>query len=112
MYFYCYRIFGHFEKPIFLKLCRHTEILNVHAGSYLFKVGDPDENVFIVQNGLVSVDITSIDGSIVPLKLVKTGDSVTSLLSFTDVLIVSFNINQCSNEFILFLFKQFFSVGP
>jgi len=85
---YCYRIFGHFEKPIFLKLCRHTEILNIHAGSHLFKVGDLDENVFIVQSGLVSVNITSIDGSIIPLKLVKTGDSVTSLLSFTDVLTV------------------------
>ncbi|XP_026806456.1 neuropathy target esterase sws isoform X3 [Rhopalosiphum maidis] len=80
------RVFGHFEKPVFLRLCRHTEILNVHAGSHLFKVGDPDENVFIVQSGLVSVNITSIDGSIIPLKLVKTGDCVTSLLSFTDVL--------------------------
>ncbi|CAH1720444.1 unnamed protein product [Aphis gossypii] len=80
------RVFGHFEKPVFLRLCRHTEILNVHAGSHLFKVGDPDENVFIVQSGLISVNITSIDGSIIPLKLVKTGDCVTSLLSFTDVL--------------------------
>ncbi|KAL4141643.1 hypothetical protein QTP88_004247 [Uroleucon formosanum] len=80
------RVFGHFAKPVFLRLCRHTEILNVHAGSHLFKVGDPDENVFIVQSGLISVNITSIDGSIIPLKLVKTGDCVTSLLSFTDVL--------------------------
>lgn len=87
-----YRVFGHFEKPVFLRLCRHTEILNVHAGSHLFKVGDPDENVFIVQSGLVSVNITSIDGSIIPLKLVKTGDCVTSLLSFTDVLTVSNNV--------------------
>lgn len=63
--------------------------MNVHAGSHLFKVGDPDENVFIVQSGLVSVNITLTDGSIIPLKLVKTGDSVTSLLSFTDVLTVS-----------------------
>lgn len=74
-----------------MKLCRHTEILNVRAGSYLFKVGDLDENVFIVQNGLISVNITSVDGSTITLKLVKTGDSVTSLLSFTDVLIVSNN---------------------
>lgn len=57
----------------------------------MFKVGDPDENVFIVQSGLISVNITSIDGSIIPLKLVKTGDCVTSLLSFTDVLTVSKN---------------------
>lgn len=33
------RVFGHFEKPVFLMLCKHTEILNLPAGSFLFKVG-------------------------------------------------------------------------
>ncbi|XP_031849503.1 patatin like phospholipase domain containing sws isoform X1 [Nomia melanderi] len=80
------RVFGHFEKPVFLKLCKHTEIMSLPAGSTLFKIGDPDENLFIVQQGLVNVFITGPDGSQIPLKLVKTGESVTSLLSFTDVL--------------------------
>ncbi|XP_014604294.1 PREDICTED: neuropathy target esterase sws isoform X1 [Polistes canadensis] len=80
------RVFGHFEKPVFLKLCKHTEIMNLPAGSILFKIGDPDENLFIVQQGLVNVFITGPDGSQISLKLVKTGESVTSLLSFTDVL--------------------------
>ncbi|XP_012287845.1 neuropathy target esterase sws isoform X3 [Orussus abietinus] len=80
------RVFGHFEKPVFLKLCKHTEIIDLPAGSNLFKIGDPDENLFIVQQGLVNVFITGSDGSQIPLKLVKTGESVTSLLSFTDVL--------------------------
>lgn len=92
-----------------MKLCRHTEILNVHAGSYLFKVGDLDENVFIVQNGLVSVNITSVDGSTITLKLVKTGDSVTSLLSFTDVLIVRNNRNKYTINN-MFIFINFFYV--
>lgn len=34
------RVFGHFEKPVFLKLCKHTEIMNLPAGSPLFKIGD------------------------------------------------------------------------
>ncbi|CAL7947842.1 unnamed protein product [Xylocopa violacea] len=80
------RVFGHFEKPVFLKLCKHTEIMNLPAGSTLFKIGDPDENLFIVQQGLVNVYITGPDNSQISLKLVKTGESVTSLLSFTDVL--------------------------
>lgn len=80
------RVFGHFEKPVFLKLCKHTEIMNLPAGSYLFKIGDPDVNVFIVQQGLVNVFIVGADGAQISLKLVKTGESVTSLLSFTDVL--------------------------
>ncbi|KAK2579633.1 hypothetical protein KPH14_011561 [Odynerus spinipes] len=80
------RVFGHFEKPVFLKLCKHTEIMSLPAGSILFKIGDPDENLFIVQQGLVNVFITGPDGSQISLKVVKTGESVTSLLSFTDVL--------------------------
>ncbi|XP_050553738.1 neuropathy target esterase sws isoform X6 [Spodoptera frugiperda] len=80
------RVFGHFEKPVFLMLCKHTEILNLPAGAFLFKVGDTDENVYVVQNGRVNVYITNQDGSSLSLKVVRAGESVTSLLSFTDVL--------------------------
>jgi lysophospholipid hydrolase len=80
------RVFGHFEKPIFLKLCKHTEIINVDAGAYLFRIGDADENVYIVQSGKLNVFITSNDSTNLSLKIVKPGESVTSLLSFTDVL--------------------------
>ncbi|XP_072935292.1 neuropathy target esterase sws [Epargyreus clarus] len=80
------RVFGHFEKPVFLMLCKHTEILNLPAGAFLFKVGDTDENVYVVQNGRVNVYITNPDGSSLSLKVVRAGESVTSLLSFTDVL--------------------------
>lgn len=34
------RVFGHFEKPVFLKLCKHTEIINVNAGTNLFRIGE------------------------------------------------------------------------
>ncbi|XP_050441500.1 neuropathy target esterase sws-like [Adelges cooleyi] len=80
------RIFGLFSKAIFTELCRHTETINVPAGFYLFKMGDPDENVFVVKSGSVSLNITLVDGSTIPLKLVKSGDSIASLLSITDVL--------------------------
>ncbi|CAG9772362.1 unnamed protein product [Ceutorhynchus assimilis] len=79
------RVFGHFEKPVFLKLCKHTEIVNVCSGSYLFKIGDPDENFYILQSGKLNVFISSNEGT-TSLKIVKPGESVTSLLSFTDVL--------------------------
>ncbi|XP_052757795.1 neuropathy target esterase sws isoform X1 [Galleria mellonella] len=80
------RVFGHFEKPVFLMLCKHTEILNLPAGAFLFKVGDTDENVYVVQTGRVNVYITNQEGSSLSLKVVRAGESVTSLLSFTDVL--------------------------
>lgn len=34
------RIFGHFEKPIFLKLCKYTEIITLGANELLFKIGE------------------------------------------------------------------------
>lgn len=80
------RIFGHFEKPIFLKLCRHTEVKTLEPGDYLFKITDADDSVFIVQSGLISVFISNSDGTTLALKMVRTGESVTSLLSFVDVL--------------------------
>lgn len=81
------RIFGHFEKPIFLKLCRHTEVLTLQTGELLFQIGDIDDSVFIVQSGQLNVLVNNADGSQLSLKHVKKGESVTSLLSFIDVLV-------------------------
>ena len=80
------RIFGHFEKPVFLQLCKSTEILNLEAGDCLFKITDADDSVYIVQSGQINVFISNADGSTLSLKTVKKGESVTSLLSFIDVL--------------------------
>ncbi|XP_017029105.1 neuropathy target esterase sws isoform X3 [Drosophila kikkawai] len=80
------RIFGHFEKPVFLRLCKHTQLLQLMAGDYLFKITDPDDSVYIVQSGMINVYISNADGSTLSLKTVRKGESVTSLLSFIDVL--------------------------
>ncbi|XP_017149318.1 neuropathy target esterase sws isoform X1 [Drosophila miranda] len=80
------RIFGHFEKPIFLRLCKHTQLLDLMGGDYLFKITDPDDSVYIVQSGMINVYISNADGSTLSLKTVRKGESVTSLLSFIDVL--------------------------
>jgi len=99
---------------MFLELCKHMETLRLIAGQYLFRIGEEldllkslhdtvtkliftflvgemDENFFVVQSGLLSVFITESDGSLIKLKHVKAGDSIASLLSFTDVLTVSAN---------------------
>lgn len=52
----------------------------------LFFKGDPDTNIYIVQNGELRVYITDSDGSTVTLKGVKKGESICSLLSFTEFL--------------------------
>lgn len=78
------RIFGHFDKPVFLKLCKHTEVLKLESGEWLFRIGDVDESVFIVQSGQINVLVNNPDGSTMVLKTIKKGESVTSLLSFID----------------------------
>ncbi|XP_035706024.1 neuropathy target esterase sws-like isoform X1 [Folsomia candida] len=80
------RMFGIFERPLFLELCKHVETIHVTAGQYLFRIGDADENFYVVQSGVLNVFITEPDGSTLTLKVVKEGDSIASLLSFTDVL--------------------------
>jgi len=33
------RMFGHFEKPLFLELIKHMETINLMADQYLFNIG-------------------------------------------------------------------------
>ncbi|CAH1787526.1 unnamed protein product, partial [Owenia fusiformis] len=80
------RVFGHFERPLFLELCKHMDSKFIHAGSFLFKVGDVDDSIYVVQNGNVNVFITEPDGSEHIVKEVCQGDSIQSLLSILDAL--------------------------
>ena len=52
----------------------------------VYLTGEPDTNIYVVQSGCVSVYITDNFGSTVPLKQVKRGESICSLLSFIDYL--------------------------
>lgn len=52
------RVFGHFEKGIFLQLCRHMEILKIEKEKYLFRIGDPDEYMYVIQDGQINLYIS------------------------------------------------------
>ncbi|XP_078605006.1 patatin-like phospholipase domain-containing protein 7 isoform X17 [Branchiostoma floridae x Branchiostoma japonicum] len=80
------RVFGHFEKPMFLELCRHMETMSINEGDMLFKVGQPDDSIFVVVQGKLTVYITEKDGTEMQMKEVLAGDSVHSLLSILDVI--------------------------
>lgn len=79
------KVFGHFEKGIFLQLCRHMEILKIEKDKYLFRVGDPDEFIYVMQDGQVNLYIVE-EGLEVKLSEFTTGESLHSLLSILDVL--------------------------
>jgi lysophospholipid hydrolase len=80
------RVFGHFEQPLFLELCRSVETKFVPAGAFLFRRGQPDDSIFVVQSGRLLVYITEPDGHEFEVKEVLQGDSVHSLLSVLDVI--------------------------
>lgn len=82
------RVFGHFEKPLFLELVKHMETKNLSQGSYLFKPGDQDDSIYVVQSGKLKVTIRDQDTDWL-VKYVTTGESVHSLLSILDCLTVS-----------------------
>lgn len=81
------RIFGHLDEPVFLALCQRMITLKLSAGEHLFRPGDADDSVYMVQKGRVLVYITDPDTlRELPLKEVKTGESIASMLSILDVL--------------------------
>ena len=57
MLFYFVRAFGHFEKPLFMELCKHVETKFVPIGALLFKPGLQDDSIYVVKNGCLKVYI-------------------------------------------------------
>uniref|UniRef100_H2MW55 lysophospholipase n=1 Tax=Oryzias latipes TaxID=8090 RepID=H2MW55_ORYLA len=80
------RVLGHFEKPLFLELCKHMVFLQFQQGEYVFRPGQPDSSIYVVQEGKLELCLTGADGKESVVKEVYAGDSVHSLLSILDVI--------------------------
>ncbi|XP_060926722.1 patatin-like phospholipase domain-containing protein 7a [Limanda limanda] len=80
------RVLGHFEKPLFLELCRHMVSIELQEGEGLFRPGDDDDSIYVVQNGRLELCIQESDGTEPVVKDVHPGDSVHSLLSILDII--------------------------
>ncbi|XP_044128612.1 patatin-like phospholipase domain-containing protein 7 isoform X1 [Bufo gargarizans] len=80
------RVLGHFEKPLFLELCKHMVFVQLHEGEYIFRPGQLDNSIYVVQDGILEVCIQESDGKEMVVKEVLAGESVHSLLSILDVI--------------------------
>ncbi|KAM6188669.1 patatin-like phospholipase domain-containing protein 6 isoform 4-T4 [Sarcoramphus papa] len=80
------RVLGHFEKPLFLELCKHMVFQQCQQGDYVFCPGQPDTSIYVLQDGKLELFLTEPDGKETVMKEVFPGDSVHSLLSILDVI--------------------------
>ncbi|NXG10692.1 PLPL6 esterase, partial [Sakesphorus luctuosus] len=80
------RVLGHFEKPLFLELCKHMVCQQCQLGEYVFRPGQPDSGIYVLQEGKLELLLTEPDGKETVMKEVFPGDSVHSLLSILDVI--------------------------
>ncbi|CAK9294907.1 unnamed protein product [Gordionus sp. m RMFG-2023] len=78
------QVFGHFEKPVFLELCKHFESINLDRGAFLFSLGEKDDSMYVIQTGQIYVYVIEKDGSQMITKKACEGDTIYSLLSVLD----------------------------
>ncbi|KAJ7389184.1 Neuropathy target esterase [Desmophyllum pertusum] len=80
------RVFGHFEKPLFFELCKYIQTKFVPANTLLFRPGQIDDSIYVVQSGKLCVSVVEKDGTEVCMKEVPTGESIYSVLTILDLL--------------------------
>lgn len=83
------RVFGHIDNKIFIEVMKNICTVSLKAHDSLFKVGEHDENMYIIESGCINVFSTSRDprtGEVQTtiLKKVRSGEALFSLLSFIE----------------------------
>ncbi|TGZ75511.1 hypothetical protein CRM22_000326 [Opisthorchis felineus] len=80
------RVFGHLEKSFFIGFCKFIETVHLESGEHLFRIGEQDDNVYVVHTGRIQIFIVERDGSHSVINEVTRGGSIDSLLSVLNVL--------------------------
>lgn len=52
------RVLGHFEKPLFLELCKHMVFKQFQQGEHVFRPGQPDSSIYVVKDGKIELCLT------------------------------------------------------
>uniref|UniRef100_A0A8D2PVM2 Patatin like phospholipase domain containing 6 n=1 Tax=Zosterops lateralis melanops TaxID=1220523 RepID=A0A8D2PVM2_ZOSLA len=55
------RVLGHFEKPLFLELCKHMVFQQCQQGEDVFRPGQPDTSIYVLQEGNI-LDVITVLG--------------------------------------------------
>ncbi|CAM4608238.1 unnamed protein product [Lepidochelys kempii] len=55
------QVLAHFEKPLFLELCKHMIFQQFQQGEYIFWPGQPDTSIYVVQAGKLELFLTQQD---------------------------------------------------
>ncbi|VDP68865.1 unnamed protein product [Echinostoma caproni] len=51
------RVFGHLEKSLFIDFCKFIEAVHLEKDEFLFRIGDPDEYLYVVNSGKIQLYI-------------------------------------------------------
>jgi CRP-like cAMP-binding protein len=80
------KVFGYFDNKIIMEMCKYIELKMIYANNYLFKIGDVDDSIYVVESGKIQVFITDEKRNRHKIKECTQGSHIFSLLSILDAL--------------------------
>ncbi|KHJ40315.1 hypothetical protein D918_09621 [Trichuris suis] len=79
------QLFGHFELPFFLDVCRHIETKYFSTGQYIFQDGKIGDCIYMVQSGCLALFIKA--GKVeFEVKKIEPGEPLYSSLTLLDMI--------------------------
>lgn len=103
-------VLGHFEKPLFLELCKHMVFVQFQQGEYVFRPGQPDSSIYVVKDGKLELCLTGSVRRILFMQFLVKDTAKPGLFCLCGIIIIYLRLFNNTGRVELFFFPLYYCV--